>query len=132
MGTKNEECPAEITLAMIGGRWKIPLIFHLTDGAKRFSELSRALTGVSQKMLTQQLREMERNGLVERKVYAQVPPKVEYELTQKGRELNASLTAIGSWAEKWLPVDAGARVSEFAGAPVPGKPAAGKRSAKRT
>ena len=90
MRTKNEECPAEITLAMIGGRWKIPLIFHLTGGAKRFSELSRALTGVSQKMLTQQLREMERNGLVERKVYAQVP---------LGKSLKPVVDAMCQWGE---------------------------------
>jgi DNA-binding HxlR family transcriptional regulator len=99
MRTKNEECPAEITLAMIVGRWKIPLIFHLTGGAKRFSELSRALTGVSQKMLTQQLREMERNGLVERKVYAQVPPKVEYELTPLGKSLKPVVDAMCQWGE---------------------------------
>ena len=67
-------CPAEFTLALIGGRWKIPIIFHLLAGRQRFSELARALTGVTQKMLTQQLREMERNGLVSRNIYPQVPP----------------------------------------------------------
>src|SRR4030095_9034677 len=99
MRTKNEECPGAITLAMIGGRWNIPLIFHLTGGAKRFSELSRALTGVSQKMLTQQLREMERNGLVERKVYAPVPPKVEYALTELGKSLQPVVDAMCQWGE---------------------------------
>lgn len=64
MRAKDTKCPAEYTLAMIGGRWKIPLIFHLLAGTRRFSELSRALRGVTQKMLTQQLREMERDGLV--------------------------------------------------------------------
>jgi len=99
MKDRETNCPAEFTLAMIGGRWKIPLIFHLLAGAKRFSELSRELTGVSQKMLTQQLREMERNGLVERKVYAQVPPKVEYALTSLGRSLKPVVDAMCQWGE---------------------------------
>ncbi|HSK31549.1 MAG TPA: helix-turn-helix domain-containing protein, partial [Candidatus Limnocylindria bacterium] len=77
MKAKDTRCPAEYTLALIGGRWKIPLIFYLWAEKKRFSELSRALDGVTQKVLTQQLREMERDGLVKRQVYAQVPPKVE-------------------------------------------------------
>ena len=99
MKARETNCPAEFTLAMIGGRWKIPLIFHLLAGAKRFSELSRELTGVSQKMLTQQLREMERNGLVERKVFAQVPPKVEYSLTTMGRSLKSVVDVMCRWGE---------------------------------
>jgi len=99
MKARETNCPAEFTLAMIGGRWKIPLIFHLLTGAKRFSELSRELSGVSQKMLTQQLREMERNGLVERKVYAQVPPKVEYSLTAMGRSLKPVVDVMCRWGE---------------------------------
>jgi len=99
MKAKETNCPAEFTLAMIGGRWKIPLIFHLLPGAKRFSELARMLPGVTQKMLTQQLREMERNGLVERKVYAQVPPKVEYALTSLGRSLKPVVDAMCQWGE---------------------------------
>src|SRR6185312_12720611 len=99
MRARQSKCPAEFTLAMIGGRWKIPLIFHLLAGAKRFSELFRALPGVTQKMLTQQLREMERNGLVERKVYAQVPPKVEYELTPLGKSLKPVVDAMCRWGE---------------------------------
>ncbi len=74
MKAQPSKCPAEYA-RIDRGRWKIPLIFHLLAGAKRFSELLRALTGVTQKVLTQQLREMERHGLVERKVFAQVPPK---------------------------------------------------------
>lgn len=99
MTARQSMCPAEFTLAMIGGRWKIPLIFHLLAGAKRFSELFRALPGVTQKMLTQQLREMERNGLVERKVYAQVPPKVEYSLTPLGRSLKPVVDAMCRWGD---------------------------------
>ena len=99
MKARETNCPAEFTLAMIGGRWKIPLIFHLLSGAKRFSELARMLPGVTQKMLTQQLREMERNGLVERKVYAQVPPKVEYSLTAMGRSLKPVVDVMCRWGE---------------------------------
>ena len=82
------------------GRWKIPLIFHLLNGAKRFSELLRALTGVTQKMLTQQLREMERHGLVQRQVYAQVPPKVVYSLTPLGRSLKPVVDAMCRWGDR--------------------------------
>lgn len=99
MTAKHSNCPAEYTLALIGGRWKIPLIFHLLSGVRRFSELSRALTGVSQKVLTQQLRQMERNGLVERKVYAQVPPRVEYALTPLGRSLKPVVDTMCRWGE---------------------------------
>jgi DNA-binding HxlR family transcriptional regulator len=99
MTGKPMNCPAEYTLALIGGRWKIPLIFHLMSGVRRFSELSRTLTGVSQKMLTQQLREMERNGLVERKVYAEVPPRVEYALTPLGRSLKPVVDAMCRWGK---------------------------------
>jgi DNA-binding HxlR family transcriptional regulator len=97
MKTKETKCPAEFTLSMIGGRWKIPLIFHLLAGAKRFSELSRALSGVTQKVLTQQLREMERDGLVERKVFAQVPPRVEYSLTPLGKSLKPVVDVMCRW-----------------------------------
>ena len=100
MKVRDAKCPAEFTLAMIGGRWKIPIIFHLLAGRQRFSELSRALKGVTQKMLTQQLREMERNGLVERKIYAQVPPKVEYALTELGRSLFPVVDAMCQWGER--------------------------------
>ncbi|HSQ13212.1 MAG TPA: helix-turn-helix domain-containing protein [Candidatus Deferrimicrobium sp.] len=93
------KCPAEFTLAMIGGRWKIPIVFHLFAGRKRFSDLARALTGVSQKMLTQQLREMARDGLVTRQVYPQVPPKVEYSLTVLGASLRPVVEAMCRWGE---------------------------------
>ena len=92
-------CPAEFTLAMIGGRWKIPIIFHLLAGRRRFSELARSLNGVTQKMLTQQLREMERNGLVTRNIFPQVPPKVEYSLTELGASLQPVVEAMCRWGE---------------------------------
>ena len=100
MKANDNKCPAEFTLAMIGGRWKIPIIFHLLEGRKRFTELARALHGVTQKMLTQQLREMARNGLVERKVFAQVPPKVEYSLTGLGTSLRPVVDAMCRWGEE--------------------------------
>lgn len=100
MKTNDNKCPTEFTLAMIGGRWKIPIIFHLLSGRKRFTELARALNGVTQKMLTQQLREMERNGLVERKVFAQVPPRVEYSLTSLGVSLRPVVDAMCRWGEQ--------------------------------
>jgi DNA-binding HxlR family transcriptional regulator len=90
-------CPAEFTLKLIGGRWKIPIIFHLVEGVKRFSDLHAALRGVSHKMLTQQLREMERDGLINRKVYAQVPPKVEYALTELGKSLKPVVDSMCLW-----------------------------------
>jgi DNA-binding HxlR family transcriptional regulator len=85
---------------MIGGRWKIPIVFHLLAGRKRFSELARAIAGVTQKMLTQQLREMERNGLVARQLFPQVPPKVEYSLTELGASLQPVVEAMCVWGER--------------------------------
>ena len=99
MKARENKCPAEFTLILIGGRWKIPLLFHLQSGSRRFSELARALKGVTQKVLTQQLREMERDGLVARKVYAQVPPKVEYSLTELGFGLRPVVEAMCKWGE---------------------------------
>lgn len=94
-------CPAEMTLQMIGGRWKVPIVWHLsTAGTLRFSQLRRELGGCTQKMLIQQLREMERDGIVWRKVYPQVPPKVEYSLTTTGQSLRPVVWAMCRWAKK--------------------------------
>jgi DNA-binding HxlR family transcriptional regulator len=87
-------------LAVIGGRWKVLILYHLFDGVKRFSELERALPGVTQKMLTQQLRELERDGVVRRTVYPQVPPKVEYALTPLGETLKPVVKAMCQWGRK--------------------------------
>ena len=99
MKRRKTNCPAEITLSVIGGRWKTLLLYHLFQGVKRFSELQRALTGITQKMLTQQLREMERDGLVTREIFAEVPPRVEYALTDLGSSLIEPIAVIGDWAE---------------------------------
>jgi DNA-binding HxlR family transcriptional regulator len=93
-------CPAEHTLNVIGGRWKVPILWHLaTAGTLRFSELRRALAGCTQKMLTQQLRQLEQDGIVLRKVYPQVPPKVEYSLTATGRSLLPIVESMCHWAK---------------------------------
>ena len=91
----------EEAFRMLEGRWKMVIIFHLFDrGVLRFSELERAIPGVSQKMLIQQLRDLEENGIVLRKVYPQVPPKVEYELTEWGQAMCPALDALLEWAAK--------------------------------
>jgi DNA-binding HxlR family transcriptional regulator len=97
----------EAALRILEGRWKIIIIFHLFSALTlRFSELRRAIPGVSQKMLIQQLRDLEENGVVSRKVYPQVPPKVEYALTKSGLALRPALVALQSWAasRKELPL----------------------------
>jgi DNA-binding HxlR family transcriptional regulator len=92
-------CPAEATLRVINGRWKVPILWVLFSGTKRFSELRRALGGVTQKMLTQQLRDLEKAGVVSRKVYAEVPPKVEYTLTPRGATLRPVVDAMCKWGK---------------------------------
>ena len=84
-------------MELIGGRWKIVILWYLFQDIKRFSELQRSLHGVTQKVLTQQLRDMERDGLVTRTVYAQVPPKVEYSLTPLGVSLKPVVEAMHRW-----------------------------------
>ncbi len=100
MRQTHTECPAEITLNVISGRWKFLILWHLFQGTKRFSELRRSVNGITQKMLTQQLREMERDGIVDRKVYPQVPPKVEYSLTTLGQSLKSVIDAMCEWGTK--------------------------------
>src|SRR5437868_1765548 len=94
MANKSVGCLVEITLAVIGGRWKVLILQQLFEGVKRFNELHRTLAGVTHKTLTHQLREMEADGIVRRKVYAQIPPKVEYSLTPLGKTLKPVLAAM--------------------------------------
>ncbi|MCL4129879.1 UNVERIFIED_CONTAM: hypothetical protein GTU68_015120 [Idotea baltica] len=92
-------CPVEATLELIGGKWKGIILFYLLDGRLRFSELKRQIGCVTQRMLTKQLRELEAGGLVNRIVYAEVPPKVEYELTKEGKSLKPILKSLKKWGE---------------------------------
>jgi DNA-binding HxlR family transcriptional regulator len=104
-------CPLTDLVDMIGGRWKVLCLWRLLDGKKRFTELRRQLPGVTQKMLTQQLRQLEADGLISRKVFAQVPPKVEYQLTQTGSELCTLLVTLSKWATLHMPtLEAGRKV----------------------
>ena len=98
----NARCGAQQVLERIADRWTALVIYALADGTKRYSELQRTIGGVSQKMLTQTLRNLERDGLVGRRVYPVIPPKVEYSLTPLGRTLIEPLRAICRWAEKHL------------------------------
>jgi DNA-binding HxlR family transcriptional regulator len=90
-------CPAEKTLKAISGRWKILILRELFQGVKRFGQLQRSLTGITQKMLTEQLRELEADGIVYRQVYPQIPPKVEYSLTELGQSLQPTLKMMHDW-----------------------------------
>lgn len=92
-------CPADRTIAIIGGRWKIAIVFHLLRSTKRFSELHRLIPSATHKVLIQQLRELEADGVVKRKVYAQVPPKVEYSLAALGQSLKPVVQAMETWGK---------------------------------
>ena len=92
-------CPVETTLMLIGDKWKVHILRDLLPGTKRFGELKKSIGSVSQKVLTVQLRDMEAKGLVSRKVYAEVPPRVEYSLTDLGRSLSPILKAMAEWGE---------------------------------
>jgi DNA-binding HxlR family transcriptional regulator len=94
---KAVSCPAETTLRILSGRWKLLILHQLVSGVNRFGELRRALSGVSEKILAQSLRELERDGIIDRKIYAEVPPKVEYSLTASGRALKPIIDAMHGW-----------------------------------
>ena len=101
--TKKElpACPVETTLTLIGDKWKVLILRDLLPGTKRFGELKKSIGNVSQKVLTAQLRTMEDSGLINRTVYAEVPPKVEYSLTELGRSLKPILDALQNWGENY-------------------------------
>jgi DNA-binding HxlR family transcriptional regulator len=99
---KNYTCSFEITIDLIGGKWKPLIIWHLgSKGTQRFNELKRLIPGITQKMITQQLRELEADNLVVRTVYPQVPPKVEYSLTEFGKSLMPILKLMCKWGEDY-------------------------------
>ncbi|MBB6673111.1 winged helix-turn-helix transcriptional regulator [Cohnella nanjingensis] len=94
--------PVEATLDVIGGKWKTLILCHLTYGSKRTSELKKLMPGITQKMLTQQLRELEEDRVIIRTVYNQVPPKVVYELSEIGKSLEAIIDLMCDWGEKYI------------------------------
>lgn len=102
MKEKKYNISVEATLEVIGGKWKCVILCHLTYGKKRTSELKRLMPDITQKMLTQQLRELEEDGVINRIVYNQVPPKVEYELSEYGWSLKSILDSLCAWGEKHI------------------------------
>ena len=99
---KTDNCPVEATLDLIGGKYKALILWHLSEGKLRFSELRKVITTATPKMLTQQLRELEGKHLIHREVYPVIPPKVEYSLTEAGRSLMPILVAMRDWGAGYL------------------------------
>lgn len=97
--TQLPACPVETTLTLIGNKWKVLILRDLMPGTKRFGELKKSVGNISQKVLTAQLRAMEESGLLNRRVYAEVPPRVEYSLTELGKSLKPILDAMWNWGE---------------------------------
>lgn len=95
------DCPVETTLLILSNRWRALIMRDLLDGTKRFTELRRSVTGISQKVLTTNLRDLEQAGVVHRAVYAEVPPRVEYSLTELGRSLEPVLDAMAEWGTRF-------------------------------
>lgn len=103
MPKKELSCPVEITLEVIFGRWKVLIIHQLLEDTKRFNQLQRELRGITHRTLSKQLREMEGHGLVVRKDYREIPPRVEYSLSELGKSLESILLAMHEWGEKNSP-----------------------------
>ena len=103
------QCSMELTLDLIGGKWKALILWHLGENTLRFSELKKTLPKITQKMLTQQLRELEASGLVDRFIYTQIPPKVEYSLTTAGKSLLPILATLCSWGQNYADSTAAAQ-----------------------
>ena len=102
LATMTQRCPVEATLALIDGKWKGIVLFHLLDATLRFNELRRKIPNVTQRVLTKQLRELEAAGLIERTVYAEVPPRVEYRLSPRGQTLRPIIDALKVWGLAYL------------------------------
>ncbi|HEU4718287.1 MAG TPA: helix-turn-helix domain-containing protein [Bacteroidia bacterium] len=100
IGENRFTCAMDLTMSVIGGKWKTVVLWYLKSKPKRFSELKRHVPGISEKMLSLQLREMERDGIVKRTVFPEVPPRVEYELTKEGKTLIPALNAIAAWGRE--------------------------------
>ena len=100
---KNFVCALDLGFDLLRGKWKAVILCHLNQGPKRFLELQRVTQGVSQKILSERLRDLEEDGLIKRIVYAEIPPKVEYLLTEKGAEIVPALDIIEKWSKKNFP-----------------------------
>lgn len=96
------QCPVTRTMNLIGGKWSLPIVHVLMDGTKRFKELERSIEGINTRMLVKELKQLEGNGIVNRKVYAEVPPRVEYSLTSKGHALKNILNELSSWGKDFI------------------------------
>lgn len=96
------QCPITHTMNLIGGKWSLPIIYTLMSGTKRFKDLERSIDGINTRMLVKELKQLEINGILERKVYAEVPPRVEYSLTPKGKELKNVLEEMKVWGNRSL------------------------------
>ncbi|MBD2019769.1 helix-turn-helix transcriptional regulator [Leptolyngbya sp. FACHB-36] len=96
------QCPIEVVVDVVGGKWKLPILYQLFQGTKRYGELKRLVPEATERMLTLQLRELEHAGIVQRTVYPEVPPKVEYSLTELGLSLEPVLLTMLDWSEKYL------------------------------
>ncbi len=95
-------CPLEAAIEIIGGKWKAPILFHLQGGTKRFNQLRRLMPRVTQRMLTKQLRELEADQIIHRKVFAEIPPRVEYSITEFGLTLAPSLKVLQMWGNEYF------------------------------
>lgn len=96
------KCPITRTIDLIGGKWTFSIIYVLMKGTKRFKDLERTVVGINTRMLVKELKSLEQNEIIVRKVYAEVPPKVEYSLTEKGKDLNKVLLELKSWGNKHI------------------------------
>ena len=103
------KCPAEITVKLVGRKWKLLILWELSRGACRFGDLLKNIEKISQKVLTQSLRSLEADGLVSRKVYTEIPPRVEYAMTDVARDLSKVLDAMGNWGMKYMELKTGVR-----------------------
>ncbi|VEP16842.1 HTH-type transcriptional activator HxlR [Hyella patelloides LEGE 07179] len=101
-GEKDSDCPVESAVKVLSGKWKILILWELRETPKRFAELRRGVTGITEKMLIQQLKELEKDRIIHRKDFHEMPPKVEYSLTERGRKLKPVFDALWKWGREQI------------------------------